>query len=655
MNANVLTALDREAADLEAEAQRLRGDGALRELPVDGFKPPADDLAEESECQRLATARAAELAQMYESLQRRERLLAASANASRILLEAPDVMAAVPHVLRQLGEAAAVDRVNLMLTQTGPRGERLLVVASEWVAEGVVPHLGHPTMGTLEERDFARECAELRAGRSVCIIKEGAREEACGCALEGVGTKTKAIVPMFIDGEYVGVVGFDSTRQLRSIDSAELSALEMAAGIIGAALHRERLVDAVRRERERAAEERVAELARSNASIRSNLERLAKEPDLQSFLRALLLEATRQVDAAGGSVVLWKEALQEWRILAYARNGEITEPTFPVSLTREQAKFDERLRALREPQYLDLTVPADLECVWPGTVDMKRLDQVQRMFVLPLLFGERTMGCIALTFRHREPISPQACESLLALSYQATLAIELTVRAHASKTAAVLVERNRIGQEIHDGLAQAFTGILMQLGAAEELKGSSKQLNVVLGRIRDLAKEGLTEARRSVLALRPEETRRGSLTVALTQLAERSTVPGRVTSTFEGGAVATGLPPEHEHALLRIAQEAVANAVRHANPKNVRIVLKEEPANWELSISDDGVGMEGGPELCAKMGFGLENMRDRARAIGGEWRLESKPGEGTRISVRVPKRASAEGIRPKQPAQVQVN
>jgi signal transduction histidine kinase len=658
VNANVLTALDREAADLEAEAQRLRGGNTLRERPVGGLHADVDSAAEETECQRMATARAAELAQMYESLQRRERLLAASANASRILLEAPDVMAAVPHVLRQLGEAAVVDRVNLMLTQIGPRGERLLVVASEWVAEGVVPHLGHPTMGTFDERDFARECAELRAGRSVCIIKEGAREETCGCALEGVGTKTKAIVPMFIDGEYVGVVGFDSTRQLRSIDSAELSALEMAAGIIGAALHRERLVDAVRRERERAVEERVAELAKSNASIRGNLERLAREPDLTSFLRALLLEATRQVDAAGGSVVLWKEALQEWRIMAYARNGEITDPDFPIRLSRDQAKFDTRLRALREPEYLDLSKPEDVECVWPGSHDMKQQDHVQRMFVLPLLFGERTMGCIALTFRNREPISPQACELLLALSYQATLAIELTIRAHASKTAAVLVERNRIGQEIHDGLAQAFTGILMQLGAAEEMKGSSKnsQLNVVLGRIRDLAKEGLTEARRSVLALRPEETRRGSLTVALTQLAERSTVSGRVTSTFEGGAVATGLPPEHEHALLRIAQEAVANAVRHAQPKNVRIVLKEEPASWELSISDDGIGLEGGPELCAKAGFGLENMRDRTRAIGGEWRLDSKPGEGTRISVRVPKRASTETIRPKHAAQAaQVN
>jgi signal transduction histidine kinase len=167
----------------------------------------------------------------------------------------------------------------------------------------------------------------------------------------------------------------------------------------------------------------------------------------------------------------------------------------------------------------------------------------------------------------------------------------------------------------------------------------------VLGRIRDLAKEGLTEARRSVLALRPEETRRGSLTVALAQLAERSTVSGRVTCTFEGGAIATGLPPEHEHALLRIAQEAVSNAVRHAHPSLVRIVLTEEAAHWELAVIDDGVGM--GSERSESAGFGLENMQERAKAIGGEWSLESTPGSGTRISVRLPKRLVPENKRVK--------
>jgi signal transduction histidine kinase len=595
----------------------------------------------------LAVAfRAAELAQINESLQRRERLLAATARASRLLLQAPDVMAAVPEVLRQVGEAAGVDRVNLMLSQPGANGEWLLVVASEWVAEGVVPHLGHPTMGKHDERDFARECAELRAGRSVCINKVEilGNEDQCtggGCVLDGVGTKTKAIVPIFVGGEYVGVVGFDSTRQLRPIDSSELSALETAAGVIGAALHRERLVDAVRRERARAAEERVAELAKANAAIRANLERLASEPDLHSFMGHVLLEATRQLGAAGGTVIVLKESLQEWHIFAYVKDGEIIKPDFPVSVPCAQAGFDKRLRGAREAVMLDLETEEDAKLVWPGTLPMKRELGHVRMLVMPLVFGDRTVGCVSLNFNHRESISPQANEILIALAQQATLAIELTRRAHSSKEAAVLGERNRIGQEIHDGLAQAFTGILMQLGAAEEIRGGyacGAPLAVVLTRIRDLAKEGLQEARRSVLALRPDQTRRGGLSLALAQLAERSTVTGRAKVSFEGEAIATGLPPEHEHALLRIAQEAVSNAVRHAHPKSVRIVLQEEQKDWELGVIDDGEGMTDLPEHHANQGFGLTNMRERAHAIGGYLLLESAPGAGTRIRVRLPKR-----------------
>jgi signal transduction histidine kinase len=604
-------------------------------------------LGEEANEHELAVAfRAAELAQINESLQRRERLLAASARASRQLLQASDVMGAVPEVLRQIGEAANVDRVNLMLSQPGANGEWLLVVASEWVAEGVVPHLGHPTMGKHDERDFARECAQLRSGRSVCISKPepaDQNDEDCGggCVLDGVGTRTKAIVPIFVGGEYVGVVGFDSTRQLRPIDSSELSALETAAGVIGAALHRERLVDAVRRERERAAEERVAELAKANAAIRGNLERLASEPDLHSFMGHVLLEATRQLGAAGGTVIVLKETMQEWHIFAYVKDGEITKPEFPMKVPCAEAGFDKRLRGARDAVMLDLDVEEDAKLVWPGTLPMKRELGHVRMMVMPLVFGDRTVGCVSLNFKHRESISPQANEILIALAQQATLAIELTRRAHSSKEAAVLGERNRIGQEIHDGLAQAFTGILMQLGAAEEIRGGyacGAPLAVVLTRIRDLAKEGLQEARRSVLALRPDQTRRGGLSLALAQLAERSTVTGRVKCSFEGEAVATGLPPEHEHALLRIAQEAVSNAVRHAHPKTVRILLTEEAKDWELAVIDDGEGMSDLPEHHAQQGFGLTNMRERAHAIGGYLLLETAPAAGTRIRVRLPKR-----------------
>ena len=119
--------------------------------------------------------------------------------------------------------------------------------------------------------------AELRAGRSVCLSKSDTPVEYAGVTgFEGIGTKTKAIVPIFVAGEFSGVVGFDNTSQRRAIDSAELAALENAAGVIGAALHRQRLIDDVRRARERAAEERVAELAKANAVIRGNLERLGE-------------------------------------------------------------------------------------------------------------------------------------------------------------------------------------------------------------------------------------------------------------------------------------------------------------------------------------------------------------------------------------------
>ena len=163
---------------------------------------------------------------------------------------------------------------------------------------------------------------------------------------------------------------------------------------------------------------------------------------------------------------------------------------------------------------------------------------------------------------------------------------------------------------------------------------------MTLSRIRELARDGLAEARRSVMALRLDQTRRAGLELALSQLAERSTVPGGVTATFEGADITTGLKPEHEHELLRIAQEAVSNAVRHARPQTVRISMKDESTHWVLSVADDGVGMEQDPEVSAQQGFGLASMRQRAGAIGGEWRIQSEPRRGTRVSVRMMKKAS---------------
>ena len=320
---------------------------------------------------------------------------------------------------------------------------------------------------------FVRRVRELRAGRSVCLNKSDTPVEYAGVTgFEGIGTKTKAIVPIFVAGEFIGVVGFDNTRQRRAIDSAELAALENAAGVIGAALHRQRLIDDMRRERERAAEERVAELAKANAVIRGNLERLASEPDLHSFLGHVLLEATRQFDAASGAVIVSKDSLQQWRIAAHVRDGRIEEPPYPISVPTNGSSFGDKFTKPTEPMYLD--VEEQSEEFWPGMLAFHRQEGYVGTVVYPLVFGSRNVGFLILRFR-RNAADVQRSELLVALAQQATLAVQLMRLAYQAKEAAVLVERARIGQEIHDGLAQAFTGILMQLGAVEEFPSCKKK------------------------------------------------------------------------------------------------------------------------------------------------------------------------------------
>ena len=600
--------------------------------------PDCADIAEETARVGTVSACAEEFAQISESLQHREGLLAASARASRMLLEATNILDAIPAVLRELGAAAGADRVNLIRSEPGPDGASWMVVAGEWTAPGITAYLGNPNKSGCPESTISGTCSELRAGRSV-LLNPAQHGRSDGSVVADGSTLTKAVVPIFVDNVFFGGLTFDNTRQRRAIDPAEVAALETAAGVIGAGLHRERLIEAMRYEREQAADQRMAELAKANAVIRGNLERLATEPDARNFLGHVLLEATRQFGAAAGNVIVRHDQPAIWEIVAHVEADHLAPPTFTASIPANGNALGEKLSSTDQPMFCDL-VSGDADSDWPGLMEYHRAAGHIGMVVYPLLFGARNVGFITLDFKTAEAATLVNSELLVALAQQATLAIEIMRLAHSAKEAAVLMQRNRIGREIHDGLAQAFTGILMQLAAAEDFEGAEQcaTQGLIAGRIRDLAREGLAEARRSVMALRPDQTRSGGLELALRQLAERSSVPGRTVCSFEGRVPATGLAPEHEHALLRIAQEAVSNAVRHGHPQHVRIGLIGESAHWLLTVADDGQGMEGSPDDCAQHGFGLTNMQERATAIGGAWHIQTAKGQGTTVSVRLPRR-----------------
>jgi len=569
----------------------------------------------------------------------REKLLSASARVSRVLLEAPDVMSVMPTVLRELGEAAGVDRTALAVVETDASGARWLAVKGEWVAPATPAERSQVVRIAWDEQHSGGACERLRAGQTV-HLRPGASEQKRASepqrttSIASCRARSSVLVPFQIDGVHAGAIGFDDCRRARKFEPDVVSALEIVASVVGAALHREKLAADVRAERDRAAEQRVAEVAKANAALRANIEWLAGATDPRGFLGQMLLATVRQFDASAGILLMLSASDQEWQIAAHVRGDAIEDVPFVASMPHPGEIFT----ALDPPnrQLAHWPVERLATLGWPGMLEYHRREGHQGIYVMPLLFGDRTLGLLALAFPHLIALSGEQQQLLAALAQQMTLAIAFKRLALIGRDAAVLAERNRISQEIHDGLAQDFVGILMQLGAAEERQDAAT-LAQVLTRIRDLARDGLSEARRSVLALRPTDARAGGLELALRQLTERSTVSGRVHCVFEGGGVPTTLSPDVEHELLRIAQEAVSNAVRHAQPSRVQIALAVEGDHLQLSVTDDGCGMQELPEKYAQQGFGLINMRERAQAIGGEWQIASRPGDGTRIVVRVPK------------------
>jgi signal transduction histidine kinase len=225
------------------------------------------------------------------------------------------------------------------------------------------------------------------------------------------------------------------------------------------------------------------------------------------------------------------------------------------------------------------------------------------------------------------------------LAENAALHDQLLERA---REAGMLDERQRIAREIHDTLAQGLTGIITQLQAAEQAgtAGWRRHFELATG----LARESLSEARRSVHALRPRQLESAPLGEALTAVATRWTaVHGLAVEVTTTGTVRP-VPPDTETALLRTAQEALANVAKHAGASRVGVTLSYLEHEVALDVRDDGRGFDpdqlagraGRPSRADGSGFGLEAMRQRIEALSGSLQVESEPGGGTAISACVP-------------------
>ncbi|MBD1848371.1 PAS domain-containing protein [Cyanobacteria bacterium FACHB-63] len=217
------------------------------------------------------------------------------------------------------------------------------------------------------------------------------------------------------------------------------------------------------------------------------------------------------------------------------------------------------------------------------------------------------------------------------------LITDISDRRRAEK-ASILEERNRMAREIHDSLAQAFTGILLHVGSTTQMlvddSGSAQIYLERLEKIDELARTGLAEARRSVVALRPQLLEESTLQSALHRLVAQMRSTTKTTLLYESKGGVYSLPSEVEDCLLRIGQEALTNAIKYANASKILVGLMYDDSQCLLRVKDDGQGFGVG-SISSLGGFGLLGMSERAERIGAQLTIQSQPGQGTEIVVTI--------------------
>jgi signal transduction histidine kinase len=411
----------------------------------------------------------------------------------------------------------------------------------------------------------------------------------------------------------------------------------------------EDLIEAIQQgiERDCLARRRVAKLTEANEALRGCLDAIALVPEVDDFLGQVMAATTRQLNASSSALFL-RDDESDFLILDLVfQDGRV--------LTPAEASFPEKLRSVRlGKRELDLAQqPAVLVNLVNGPALISHSHRsyllglgVKTLLIIPLIVGRRLVGSLNFRFTDDRAFRPEEIEIARALAAQTSLAVQLTRLAKTARHSAVLEERNRLAGEIHDSLAQSFAAIATQLDLASEvIEAREDDFVRYLDRAKDLARFGLAEARRTALSLEPFILDKIGLTETIEMLVERSNVPGRLQCSLSANDVrANDLPLETQHNLLRIAQEAISNAVRHANPTTILVSLRTFDSSsgpgcarcyLELQVQDNGRGISA-PELMSQNGFGLINMQNRAKKIGASLDIRTNPGRGTAIVVRLP-------------------
>lgn len=257
----------------------------------------------------------------------------------------------------------------------------------------------------------------------------------------------------------------------------------------------------------------------------------------------------------------------------------------------------------------------------------------------PVQRGARSVGTLAVGSREPRAYDVSAVETLASLASQAAIAIENDRLQAQLRELAIRAERERIAREMHDGLAQVLGYVNTKSQAVEELLAAGRidTAREQLAELATAARSVYVDVREAILGLTSPIAPERGLVGAVEEYARRYSAASKLAVVVEASdaAGAARLTPEAQAQAFRILQEALTNVRKHASARRIRVTLDVADQRLRLRVDDDGRGLPKAPDHSGWPHYGLEAMRERARAMGGE--LDVVPlGPGTRVELRAP-------------------
>jgi len=574
---------------------------------------------------QVAQQRTADLEEYNQRLLQRDRLLEVIAKATNVLLTLDSIEVAINTALGILLEGVGCDRLEILeniYDSSSP-----LPIRYTNIYNCLSPNFKiagteiEPVQAAQLHAFFGRHF--LEADGFGGLLEDW--DEPLRSLLAELQIQSSYAVPIRVNGEWWGILCFDYFRAPIQISPAEFAVLKTIADCIGSAIQRDRTQKALLQSEQN----RSAELTKANTAMRRSIDWLAHEPDMNAFLGHLLEELATQFDAQDAMIFLYDAEKRMLQALLGIVDDEITfSPPFTQKISVDEWLGWDIL--LRSPKPRPFLLDSEPHLFLPEYLEYHRRRNNQSIVCTLLPQDEQPLGLIGFGCP-RKTFSENELQLVQSLAQQVTLAIQLTRLAEEANQSALLQERTRLAREIHDTLAQAFGGISMQLQAAAYFamtRPETAQSHVLMAQ--NLAKDGLAEARRSVWTLYLDTIEYEDLAQAIAKFIGQTTLNQSVPINLTIDGTPYCLHADLGLNLLRIAQEAITNALRHAQAQTIHIHLSYSSQSVQLNIYDDGCGFE--PQSHTH-GFGLLGMQQRAARIGATWHLVSHAGQGTTIKV----------------------